>query len=160
MPHTVFIALGTNLGDRLKTLQEAIAQLPPRVMPRSTSSIYQTAPWGYSDQPDYLNQVIEAETELEPLPLLKYLKKLERKLGRRPTFRYGPRVIDMDILFYDDLVLETPELVIPHPRLHERDFVLVPLADLAPNKAHPVLGKTVEELKDQAGRGRVDIYNE
>lgn len=158
MQHIVFIALGTNLGDRLKTLQEAIAHLPPLVRPRSVSPVYQTAPWGYSDQPDYLNQVIEAETELEPLGLLEYLKKLETKLGRKPTFRYGPRVIDMDILFYDDLVLETSGLVIPHPRLHERDFVLIPLADLAPEKIHPVFGKTVSELKDQVSRGRVEIY--
>ena len=160
MQHIVFLALGTNLGDRLKTLQETIAQLSPKVRPRSASPVYQTAPWGYSDQPDYLNQVIEAETELEPVDLLKYLKNLEKKLGRKPTFRYGPRVIDLDILFYDDLILETTELVIPHPRLHERDFVLIPLADLAPEKTHPLLGKTVEELKEQASRGRVEIYTE
>jgi 2-amino-4-hydroxy-6-hydroxymethyldihydropteridine diphosphokinase len=160
MSHTVYIALGTNLGDRLKTLKDAIAHLPPMVLPLAASPVYQTAPWGYSDQPDYLNQVIEAETGLKPIDLLKYLKELEVRLGRRPTFRYGPRVIDMDILFYDDLLLETPELVIPHPRLHERDFVLVPLADLAPNKYHPVLGKTVGELKELAGPGRVELYEE
>jgi 2-amino-4-hydroxy-6-hydroxymethyldihydropteridine diphosphokinase len=98
MTHTVYIALGANLGDRLKILQEAIAQLPPQVLPKVCSPVYQTAPWGFSDQPDYLNQVIEAQTDLEPLELLKYLKNLEVHLGRKPTFRYGPRVIDLDIL--------------------------------------------------------------
>jgi 2-amino-4-hydroxy-6-hydroxymethyldihydropteridine diphosphokinase len=160
MPHTVYIALGTNLGDRLKILQDAIAQLPPQVLPKACSPVYQTAPWGFSDQPDYLNQVIEAETDLEPLELLKYLKNLEVHLGRKPTFRYGPRVIDLDILFYDDLILETALLVIPHPMLPERDFVLIPLSDLAPDLVHPKIGCTVDDLKVRAPRGRVEIYQE
>jgi 2-amino-4-hydroxy-6-hydroxymethyldihydropteridine diphosphokinase len=84
-------------------------------LPRASSPVYQTAPWGFSDQPDYLNQVIEAGTDLEPLELLRYLKALEIRLGRETTFRYGPRKIDLDILFYDDLILDTPELEIPIP---------------------------------------------
>jgi 2-amino-4-hydroxy-6-hydroxymethyldihydropteridine diphosphokinase len=158
MSHTVYIALGTNLGDRLKILQAAIAHFPPRVLPLASSPVYQTAPWGFSDQPDYLNQVIKAETNLDPLDLLRYLKELEIQLGRTPTFRYGPRIIDMDILFYDDLVLETPELVIPHPRMPERDFVLIPLLDLDPDLVHPGLGRTVSELREHAPGGRVEIY--
>jgi 2-amino-4-hydroxy-6-hydroxymethyldihydropteridine diphosphokinase len=158
--HTVYIALGANLGDRLKILQEAIEQLPPLVQPRAFSPVYQTAPWGFSDQPDYLNQVIKAETDMDPFELLAYLKGLEVQLGRKPTFRYGPRVIDMDILLFDDLILETSELVIPHPRLPERDFVLIPLSDLAPDLVHPGLGCTVAELLARAPRGRVEIYPE
>jgi 2-amino-4-hydroxy-6-hydroxymethyldihydropteridine diphosphokinase len=160
MSHKVYIALGANLGDRLKILREAVVHLPPLVFPLACSRVYQTAPWGFSDQPDYLNQVIKAETDLEPLDLLRYLKELEIQLGRTPTFRYGPRVIDMDILFYDDLILETPELVIPHARLPERDFVLIPMSELAPDFVYPGLGWTVAELLSKAPRGRVEIYQE
>lgn len=160
MQHTVYIALGANLDDRLKILQEAVTRLLPQVQPRASSPVYQTAPWGFSDQPDYLNQVIEAGTDLEPLELLKYLKGLEVQLGRKPTFRYGPRLIDLDILFYDDLILDTPELVIPHPRLHERDFVLIPLSDLAPDLVHSGLGCTVTEILARVPRGRVEVYSD
>jgi 2-amino-4-hydroxy-6-hydroxymethyldihydropteridine diphosphokinase len=146
MEHTVYLALGTNLGDRVANLRVAIEALPPTVHPLAFSPIYETAPWGVTDQPNFLNQVIRAETSHSPQELLVYLKKLEQKLGRRPAVRYGPRQIDLDILFYDDLVFETPELTIPHPRLAERAFVLIPLADLSPVLNHPVLNKTVREL--------------
>lgn len=160
MSHTVYIALGTNLGDRFQTLQKALAHLPPQVQVCACSAVYQTAPWGITDQPDFLNQVVRAETCLEPLELLRYLKRLEVQLGRRPAIRYGPRHIDLDILFYDDLILELPELVIPHPRLIERNFVLIPLADLAPDLVHPVLETTVAELLSRILPGRVEIYQE
>ena len=146
--HTVFIALGSNLGDRLANLQAAIQSLPPAVRPLEQSPVYETAPWGYTDQPDFLNQVVKATTDLSPEQLLTYLKSLEAKLGRSATFRYGPRLIDLDILLYDNLVLETPRLSIPHPRLAERAFVLFPLADLAPDVQHPVTGKTVRQMRD------------
>jgi 2-amino-4-hydroxy-6-hydroxymethyldihydropteridine diphosphokinase len=113
---------------------------------KAKSNVYETPPWGYADQPKFLNQVIKVNTYLEPEPLLKHIKRLEITLGRKATFPNGPRLIDIDILFYDDLFLETPSLVIPHPRLHERAFVLLPLMDIAPDLVHPAKERTVSEL--------------
>lgn len=146
MKHTVYLALGTNLGDRRANLRAALRALPPPVRVLDRSAVYETPPWGLTDQPSFLNQVVRVETDLEPEALLAYLKGIERKLGRRKTARYGPRTIDLDILFYDDRVIETTDLVIPHPRLEERAFVLVPLADLTRELRHPVHGRTVEEM--------------
>jgi len=145
-PPIIYLALGTNLGDRFANLQVAIAALPPAVRVQVQSPVYETPPWGLTDQPAFLNMVLKGETALAPVELLKSLKLLETELGRLPTVRWGPRRIDMDILFYDKLILNTPELTIPHPRLHERAFVLVPLADLEPDLVHPVLGKPIHEL--------------
>ncbi|HLF73307.1 MAG TPA: 2-amino-4-hydroxy-6-hydroxymethyldihydropteridine diphosphokinase [Anaerolineales bacterium] len=144
--HTVYLALGSNLGNRLANLKQAIAALPPQMEVKARSHVYETPPWGHEDQPKFLNQVVMAETYLEPEPLLRHLKRLETALGRKVSFQYGPRSIDIDILFYDDLVLDTPSLVIPHPHLHERGFVLLPLMDIAPDLTHPVKQKTVREL--------------
>ena len=145
-PETVYLALGSNLGDRLANLEAAIIALPPAVKVLERSPVYETAPWGVTSQPDFLNMVLQGETRLAPTALLTCLKRIETDLGRLPSVRYGPRLIDMDILFYDDLVLNIPELVLPHPRLHERAFVLVPLADLAAGLVHPVLRKTIRGL--------------
>ena len=146
MKHTTYIALGTNLGERLDNLRAAIKALAPDVNVLAKSHVYETPPWGVTDQPAFLNMVIKAETSLEPESLLKYLKQIEAELGREKSVRWGPRLIDLDILFYDDLVINTPPLVIPHPRLHERGFVLVPLADVGSEVVHPMLGEFVWEL--------------
>ena len=146
--HIVYLALGTNLGDRTANLKQAIAALTPQLEVKAKSQVYETPPWGFEDQPKFLNQVIKANTYLDPEPLLKHLKRLEVALGRKESFPNGPRLIDMDILFYDDLVLEKPSLVLPHPRLHERGFVLLPLLEIAPNLVHPVHKKSVREMAE------------
>jgi 2-amino-4-hydroxy-6-hydroxymethyldihydropteridine diphosphokinase len=144
--HIVYLALGSNLGDRLANLKQAIASLPPQVDVKARSRVYETPPWGYADQPAFLNQVLKGNTYLEPAPLLKHLKRLEMALGRVPSFQNGPRLIDIDLLFYNELVLDTPPLVLPHPRMHERGFVLMPLMDIAADLVHPVKNKTIREL--------------
>ena len=144
--HRVFIALGSNLGDREKNLGAAILLLSSFILVQKISPIYETEPWGFKDQPSFLNQVLEGLTRFKPITLLKRLKSIEKKLGRKPGIRYGPRLIDLDILFYDDLILDEPGLAIPHPRLHERSFVLVPLENIAPCLVHPVLNQTIHEL--------------
>ena len=144
--HTVYLALGSNLGDREENLREAISSLSPQMVVKAKSHIYETPPWGYEDQPKFLNQVLKVQTYLEPEPLLKHVKRLEIALGRKASFRNGPRLIDIDILFYDDRVLNTPLLTLPHPRLHERGFVLLPMMDIAPDLIHPVTKKSVREM--------------
>jgi 2-amino-4-hydroxy-6-hydroxymethyldihydropteridine diphosphokinase len=146
--HIVYLALGTNLGDRLANLKQAITALTPQMEVKAKSQVYETLPWGFEDQPKFLNQVIKVNTYLDPEPLLKHLKRLEVALGRKESFPNGPRLIDIDILFYDDLVVNKPALVIPHPRLHERGFVLLPLMEIAPNLVHPVNKKSVHEMAD------------
>jgi 2-amino-4-hydroxy-6-hydroxymethyldihydropteridine diphosphokinase len=159
MTHTLYLALGSNLGDRLANLRAAIDALGPAVHVLRESSVYETPPWGVTDQPAFLNMAVEGETDLAPPALLAQLKAIETRLGRQPTVRYGPRLIDLDILFYDDLVLDTPSLAMPHPQLHGRAFVLVPLADLAPGLRHPVLGVTVRELLAKVDTRGIRLYN-
>jgi 2-amino-4-hydroxy-6-hydroxymethyldihydropteridine diphosphokinase len=142
----VWISLGTNQGERLENLSRAIKFLEPEVRVVDCSPIYQTEPWGFKDQPDFLNQIIKAETKLAPMELLKKLKSIEHELGRKETFRNGPRIIDLDILYFDKLILDLEDLQIPHPRIPERAFVLIPLADLAPELISPRSGKSVAEM--------------
>ena len=142
----VFLGIGTNLGDRERNLQEARAVLSQKLEILRESSIYQTAPWGYLDQPAFLNQVIEAQTDLSSLNLLGFLKDTEKLLGRQANFRFGPRLIDLDILFYGNRIIQTPRLQVPHPRLTQRAFVLVPLAEIAPEFVHPQNKQSVAQL--------------
>jgi 2-amino-4-hydroxy-6-hydroxymethyldihydropteridine diphosphokinase len=142
----VYLGLGTNLGDRKQNISKAIEAISLKMSISKQSSLYETTAWGYTNQPDFLNQVIQVETNMSPLRLLNFLKKTEVKLGRVENFRYGPRLIDIDILFYDDLIKTTSRLQIPHPRIPERAFVLVPLNEIAPGYVHPVLKKTIAEL--------------
>lgn len=158
MAHTSFIALGSNLGDRAGNLASARLAFSPRVRVVACSPIYETPPWGYTEQPTFLNQVVKAETDLSPGHLLKFLKQIEAKMGRQETVRNGPRPIDLDILFYDDWVVEQPGLSIPHPRLRGRGFVLLPMADLAPGLIHPLLKKTIIELLEEADLTGIHLY--
>ena len=156
--HIVYLALGTNLGDRLVNLKQAINSLTPQLELQTKSQVYETPPWGYEAQPKFLNQVIKAKTYLDPEPLLKHLKRLEVALGRKMSFPNGPRLIDLDLLFYDDLIVNQPSLVIPHPRLHERGFVLLPLMDIAPDLVHPVVKKTVREMAAQSDLNGIEKF--
>lgn len=148
LPHSVYIALGGNLGDRPANLQEAVDRLRAggRIQVQQLSRLYETIPWGYADQPDFLNMVLLASTSFAPQELLAYLKEVEAEMGREAAFRNAPRPIDLDIIFYDNLVLDEEKLQIPHPRLRGRGFVLAPLADIAPDFQHPGLNLSVKEL--------------
>jgi 2-amino-4-hydroxy-6-hydroxymethyldihydropteridine diphosphokinase len=152
-PKTVFIAFGSNLGQRRHHIFDAMAKLSehPDIEILAQSAITETAPVGYQDQGDFLNGALKAQTKLSPMALLKALLFVEQELGRVREFKNGPRVIDLDLLFYGDLILEEETLTIPHPRLHERAFVLDPLCDLAPDFVHPVLQKTLRELRENCG---------
>jgi 2-amino-4-hydroxy-6-hydroxymethyldihydropteridine diphosphokinase len=143
---TAIIALGANLGDRLATLTEAVDQIGELGDVVAVSSLYDTEPVGYADQPRYLNGVLALETELPPEALLDGLQRIEHDLGRVRTFPNAPRTLDLDLLLYGDQMIETDRLTVPHPRLHERAFVLVPLAELVPDLIHPTRGVTVRRL--------------
>ena len=159
MKHKIFLGLGSNDDDRLGYLEAAIASLSLAVEVLRRSAIYETAPWGYQDQADFLNMVIEAETELAPQELLKELKAIETKVGRKPTFRNGPRQIDIDILLYGNETISLLGVTIPNPRLQERAFVIVPLADLAAQLRLPGQKQTVSELLQKLDTSGVHAFN-
>jgi 2-amino-4-hydroxy-6-hydroxymethyldihydropteridine diphosphokinase len=143
---TVYLAFGSNLGDRVANIRRAVEMLAPEVRVLAVSPLYETAPAYVADQPRFVNGALRADTELSPPDLLRHLKTIEREVGRAPAARYGPRLIDLDILFYGDRRVVLPELEIPHPRLAERLFVLRPLKDIAPDLVHLALGRTIAAL--------------
>ena len=159
--HYVYLALGSNVGNRQKNLLEALQRLREVVDMHKISSVYETEPVGYLDQPRFLNMVCYGQTASSPDELLRCAKAIEESLGREPSFRNAPRPIDIDILLYDDRCLETEHLTIPHPRMSERAFVLVPLVEIAPTAIEAVSGKTAQELLlavSQAGISKLDIH--
>ena len=143
---SAFLLLGTNLGDRLGQLNRGLEKLARIGTISAISAVYETAPWGISQQPEFWNQAVRLETGLSPTDLMAGLKEIEKECGRQENLRWGPREMDIDILLFGLQKLNLPELNIPHPRLQDRKFALIPLAEIAPNLVHPVFGRTIREL--------------
>jgi len=153
---TAYIGLGSNLGDRIRNLQGALDRFGSIGVIKSVSSAYETKPWGVEGyQPRYLNQVAEVETTLDPLEVVTELLSIEFAMGREREEKNASRTLDLDLLIHGDTILEASGVTVPHPRMHERAFVLVPLAEIAPSLVHPVLGKTVAELLTDSDRSGI-----
>lgn len=146
--YTAYIGIGSNLGNRQENCQRAIGFLQSNdLRVTKQSSMYETEPWGVKEQPGFINMAVEVETGLSPQELLGLLKKIENEMGRIHTIKLGPRVIDLDILLYEDKKIDEDGLKIPHPMMHQREFVLKPLSEIAPEKTHPVLLKKIKDLQ-------------
>ena len=156
----VYLSLGSNVGDREENLRSAVGELDdPGFRVRRVSAIVESAPLYLTDQPAFLNVVVETETTLAPEDVLRRIEAVERNLGRQRVIPNGPRTIDIDIVLFGDVVMDTPELTIPHPKMAERRFVLEPLAELAPALKHPVLDRTITELLEGVSEQLVTRYS-
>ncbi len=145
--HTVYLLLGSNLSDRINAIKEAKSLLTEQVGKITASShFYETQAWGKTDQPDFVNQAVAVHTKLMPEDVLTTILAIEKELGRERTEKWAERIIDIDILLYDNLVVNEEDLVIPHPHLHERNFALVPLMEIAGEEEHPVMHQTIEDI--------------
>lgn len=150
-----YIGIGSNLGNRQENCLHAVEILEKRgIKVQKKSSLYETEPWGVKDQPPFINMVVQIDTTLKPNDLLILLKDIEREIGRQDSFLWGPRIIDLDILLFNSLVLKENNLQIPHPYLHEREFVLRPLNEIAPDVIHPVFHMSIVKLTDKILKSR------
>jgi len=145
----VCLGLGTNLGDRERNLRQACRELAAVFQFEMFSRVHETTPWGVTEQPLFLNLCVVGKTELDPHTLLKYLKEIEEALGRMPTFRYGPRLIDIDILLYGERMIVSEGLTVPHPHMTERAFVMIPLSEVAGSFRHPITGETINAMANR-----------
>ena len=146
----IYIALGSNLGDKENNMKEALQRLTQKgVTVCKVSDFMATRPYGVTDQPDFLNAVAEIKTDYSPTELLRILLQVEQEMGRKRIRHWGERNIDLDLLLYDDRIIDLPELQVPHPDMQNRDFVLRPLVQIAPDTVHPVLGKTIRQLWEE-----------
>ncbi len=151
----VYLGIGSNLGDRHKNCLRAIELLRQNgLVVTKQSSMHETEPWGVTQQPGFINMTVEVVTDLAPLKLLELFKKIEKDIGRQDTTKWGPRIIDLDILLYDDIILKTDSLIIPHPLMHEREFVLGPLSEIAGDFIHPVLKKSITDLLKETKKSK------
>jgi len=154
MPNLVYLSLGSNVGDRENHLRDAIGRLGSEGRIASVSSFYETEPVEFTDQAWFLNCAVALETTRTPGHLMTAVLHIEQEMGRRRTQKKGPRTIDIDILLFGDMVVDSPELTVPHPAMHQRRFVLEPLAEIAPEVGHPILKKTIRELLDTLHAGQ------
>ncbi len=156
----VYLAIGTNMGNRMVNIRSAIDQLKHQFSIVSTSSVYETPPWGFTEQQQFLNMALSIECNMHPVKLLIVLKKIETELGREKTFQWGPRLIDIDIIYYGEKIYELQNLNIPHKEMHKRGFVMVPISEIAPDFIHPIIRKKNRVICDGLDTEGIIKYHE